>query len=844
MDTVPIPNRCPKCGAPLPADAPQGLCPKCLLAAVSAPTEAGQHADSRPAPPTLEAVAAAFPQLEIVELIGQGGMGSVFKARQPKLERFVALKLLPQKHAGDPAFAERFNREARVLARLGHPSIVAVYDFGESGGFFFLLMEFVDGVNLRQAMQAGRFTPGQALGIVPKICEALQFAHDEGILHRDIKPENILLDLRGRVKIADFGIAKLMGDTAPEVSLTASGSAIGTPHYMAPEQLEHPQDVDQRADIYSLGVVFYEMLTGELPIGRFAPPSEKSPVDPRVDEVVFHALEREREKRFRSANEVKNQVETIVTSPGQAGPGSAAPHPPLRLKPELKPLLLIGLVVATVGLATNVGPRAGSMVGSIMDLTTSSVVGALAAALTAAGFGWLMWLTWRFRNRVLEPLGLGAQAAVSARGSSAAPKLDRWLHGLAAATLMGLAALVGAQLVVFSASPLAWFLRAGWLANAVLIAAAVALFFTRKRWVPSVSGWCRRVLSADGNGSGAPTPSSASAPPSNADLPPIIKSWSGTATAGSPGVSSAGAAGASGNQPDAASDAKATPVPGGGSPTGAGGSPALPLAGGTAGPLVVPTRSEQKRSHFWVTLGVVGAALLIGLPALVAAAIFFLRSGGPSHFGRPAVVKAVNKPSPTRLAECVLEPRPEPADSRSAGLQVFRWRCTVPANHVATFQLVEWPSNDVPAALQTFSGYVMAPPNKSEKATLEWSFQDGAMLSPDLSGQRRWNHRVSVGSVSTDFAPVWKAKEGTPGWGRRPDARAVRLRAGETRGLPMFFWGDDPAQKALEVQVTFDALPQGLVAPAQGLRGGGTTNWFDTLTPSALPADKTVEAPP
>ena len=332
MNTEPITNRCPKCQALLPANAPRGLCPKCLLAAVSTPTEAGQPADKNP-PPSVEAVAAAFPQLEILELIGQGGMGMVYKARQPRLDRLVALKLLPQSLATDATFAERFNREARVLARLNHPNIVTVHDFGQSGGFFYLLMEFVDGVNLRQAMQAGRFTPQQAMLLVPKICEALQFAHDEGILHRDIKPENILLDTRGRVKIADFGIAKLVGEAREKVSLTASGLAVGTPHYMEPEQLEHPQDVDQRADIYSLGVVFYEMLTGELPIGRFAPPSQKSAVDARVDEVVFHALEREREKRFRSASEVKTSVEAIASNPAATPAQAAAAGAPARPSP-------------------------------------------------------------------------------------------------------------------------------------------------------------------------------------------------------------------------------------------------------------------------------------------------------------------------------------------------------------------------------------------------------------------------------------------------------------------------------------------------------------------------------
>ena len=208
--------RCPECGAPLSPGAAQGLCAHCLLAGAAAPAE---HSAPSSTAPTLEQVAAAFPQLEVLALIGHGGMGAVFKVRQPKLDRFAALKLLPQSLAADPAFAGRFEREAQLLARLNHANIVTVYEFGNiaptSGSqlpCFFILMEFVDGVNLRQAMRASRVTPAQALGIVPKICEALQYAHDEGVLHRDIKPENILLDAKGRVKLADFGIAKLIGE--------------------------------------------------------------------------------------------------------------------------------------------------------------------------------------------------------------------------------------------------------------------------------------------------------------------------------------------------------------------------------------------------------------------------------------------------------------------------------------------------------------------------------------------------------------------------------------------------------------------------------------------------------
>jgi tRNA A-37 threonylcarbamoyl transferase component Bud32 len=242
-------------------------------------------------------------------------MGAVYKARQRKLDRFVALKILSSDLAEDPAFAERFHREARVLARLNHQHIVSVFDFGTQGPFWYLLMEYVDGVNLREAMQAGAFTPGDCLALVQDICAALKFAHDEGILHRDVKPENVLLDSRGRVKIADFGLAKLVGkNERDDITLTRQGAVMGTLHYMAPEQLETPQDIDQRADIYSLGVVFYELLTGELPIGRFAPPSDKSPLDPRVDDVVMRALERKREQRYQNVGEVKTEVEAISQS--------------------------------------------------------------------------------------------------------------------------------------------------------------------------------------------------------------------------------------------------------------------------------------------------------------------------------------------------------------------------------------------------------------------------------------------------------------------------------------------------------------------------------------------------
>ena len=329
-------TNCPRCQAELPANAPKGLCPQCLMKAGMQITNENKNAgpsgishgmtgNATPpsgfVPPKPDQLAEKFPQLEIIELLGQGGMGAVYKAKQKQLDRFVALKILPPEVGQDPAFAERFTREARSLAKLNHPEIITVYDFGHTeDGLYYFLMEYVDGTNLRDIIEAGELTSDQALAIVPRICEALHYAHKKGIVHRDIKPENILLDTEGNVKIADFGLARLLDRPTSDYTLTQSGQRMGTPHYMAPEQIEHPQEVDHRADIYSLGVVFYEMLTGELPIGRFAPPSKKVHVDVRLDEIVLHTLEKEPERRYQHASEVKTDVETV------AGKGAKSLH--------------------------------------------------------------------------------------------------------------------------------------------------------------------------------------------------------------------------------------------------------------------------------------------------------------------------------------------------------------------------------------------------------------------------------------------------------------------------------------------------------------------------------------
>ncbi|MGA2221013.1 MAG: serine/threonine-protein kinase [Verrucomicrobiia bacterium] len=395
---MPTENKCPQCGKPVLPDALMGLCPDCMLKAglgSGATSIPGDAPDAATVPPTPAELARFFPQLEILELLGRGGMGAVYKARQKQLDRVVALKILPPGIGHDAAFAERFVREAKALAKLNHPNIVTLYEFGRTDGLFYFLMEFVDGVSLRQLLNAGRIAPREALAIVPQICDALQYAHDHSIVHRDIKPENILLDRAGRVKVADFGLAKLVGGDAPETTATGivvpvspatteAGQVIGTPQYMAPEQVQQPQEVDHRADIYSLGVVFYQMLTGELPARRIEPPSRKVRIDVRLDEVVLRALEKEPGRRYQQASVLKTEVETIAGSSNQ-------PSARAQSEPDKTPLAYVALSLA--GLSGILGITAfcyfpqppAALVLSVLVVALSGVTLGIRARKTRTG---------------------------------------------------------------------------------------------------------------------------------------------------------------------------------------------------------------------------------------------------------------------------------------------------------------------------------------------------------------------------------------------------------------------------------------------------------------------------
>jgi serine/threonine protein kinase/formylglycine-generating enzyme required for sulfatase activity len=268
-------------------------------------------------PPPVETIQALFPQYEITAILGRGGMGAVYKGWQRSLDRFVAIKILPPGLAGDDShYVERFKREAKSMARLNHPGIVAVHDAGETvDGMLYFVMEFVEGTDvLRMIQDEGRLPASHAAAITAHVCDALQYAHERGVVHRDIKPANIMVGYDGVVKVADFGLAKV--EQPGMSSLTQTGTMMGTLHYMAPEALILGSETDHRVDIYAVGVMLYQMLTGTLPQGMFEMPSHKVPdLDPRYDALVAKAMREDRELRYQSAYDLRADLDTILTQP-------------------------------------------------------------------------------------------------------------------------------------------------------------------------------------------------------------------------------------------------------------------------------------------------------------------------------------------------------------------------------------------------------------------------------------------------------------------------------------------------------------------------------------------------
>ena len=309
----------------------------------------------------------------IVEIIGAGGMGVVYRAHDERLDRDVAIKVLPEEVAGDQDRLHRFEREAKAVAKLDHPNILAIHDFGSEVGVAYAVMELLEGESLRGFISKGGITAGKAVEYAGAIADGLAAAHDKGIVHRDLKPENVFLTKDGRIKILDFGLAKLklpetdLATETPTATLdTAPGGLIGTIPYMAPEQLQG-QPADHRSDIFALGVVLYEMLTGHRPFGGSTsvetaaailkedpePMSSVAPgVPPTLARVVSKCLEKRPEDRFSSAHDLALTLGAIDT---------AAPVPPVGESSIIArrwPHILAVAIAAVIGLLVILPPEA------------------------------------------------------------------------------------------------------------------------------------------------------------------------------------------------------------------------------------------------------------------------------------------------------------------------------------------------------------------------------------------------------------------------------------------------------------------------------------------------------
>lgn len=268
--------------------------------------------------PSLEYLAELLPAYEFEAFIAQGGMGAVYKARQRSLDRDVAIKILPRELGADPEFRQSFETEAKAMARLNHPNLIGVYDFGDVEGMPYIVMEYVNGKSLFHSAYNTAIDPVQAVTIVKGICDGLAHAHENGVIHRDIKPANILLTPKAEPKIGDFGLARPAGTDS-------SGIVMGTPGYAAPEITRHPDHADRRSDLFALGVVLYELLIGRCPPYDYQPPpSTVTGCDPALDRICEKAMHPVADLRYPGAEAMSAALEEWLKKPA-AGPAPALP---------------------------------------------------------------------------------------------------------------------------------------------------------------------------------------------------------------------------------------------------------------------------------------------------------------------------------------------------------------------------------------------------------------------------------------------------------------------------------------------------------------------------------------
>lgn len=259
-------------------------------------------------PPSPEALNAYFPNYEITAFIAQGGMGAVYLGKQLSLDRTVAIKILPPELGTDTSYFTLFESEAKSLAKVNHPNLVGIYDFGEVGGMFYIIMEYVPGRSLYKTSNGYAVDEHDAAYLIAEICKGLAHAHEFGILHRDIKPGNILINDEGHPKVVDFGLAK------PVTQHNQSGVIYGTRGYTAPEVTKNPHIVDHRADIFSVGAMLYELLTGKLPGTPYVAPSQLNDTDQRFDHIVQRAMHPMPAMRYANCSEMVSDLENLINN--------------------------------------------------------------------------------------------------------------------------------------------------------------------------------------------------------------------------------------------------------------------------------------------------------------------------------------------------------------------------------------------------------------------------------------------------------------------------------------------------------------------------------------------------
>jgi len=274
-----------------------------------------------------------FPQFELEQRIGVGGMGVVYRAIQISVERPVALKILSPHLAEDEDFRDRFTREAKAMAKLRHPGLVQVHDFGTAGeSLLWMAQEWIEGETLFCLFdREGALAADESAGLVMQVCQSLGYAHSKGIIHRDIKPANLMVTPEGQVRVMDFGLARATRG-GPANLVSRNRTRLGTPEYAAPELFDEGVEIDHHADIFALGVLLYQSLTGRLPEGAFQPPSELNPsIDPRYDVIVIRSMQRDPANRYSSCLDFEQALRSVVENPVQAGSAVRAPLPGRRL---------------------------------------------------------------------------------------------------------------------------------------------------------------------------------------------------------------------------------------------------------------------------------------------------------------------------------------------------------------------------------------------------------------------------------------------------------------------------------------------------------------------------------